>query len=223
MRFITCTATVAGAVVIIAMAVTSQDSWAGGRDLTSINGSVSTNPGETYDTLSTVNGDVHLKDGSNAHVAKAVNGNITLDANAKAGSARTVNGTLRVRDGAAIEGEAATVNGTVDLGRKVRVGGDVTSVSGNIELDGAEVGGRIETSNGNIELRDGARVQGGITVTKKRDSGWSWGHDADRPVKVDICATCEVVGELRFDRPVVLHVEPGAKIGQVIGDDVSRR
>jgi hypothetical protein len=32
-----------------------------------------------------------------------------------------------------------------------------------------------------------------------------------------------VVGELRFERAAILHVEPGAKIGQVIGDEVTRR
>jgi hypothetical protein len=31
-----------------------------------------------------------------------------------------------------------------------------------------------------------------------------------------------VEGELRFDRPVELRVEPGAKIGKVIGEDVKR-
>jgi hypothetical protein len=194
-----------------------------GRDITSVNGSVDTSPGESYDTLSTVNGDVHLKGGASAEVAKTVNGNVTLDAESKVGSARTVNGSLNVRDGAAVDREATTVNGNIDLGHKSRVGGDVTTVSGNIDLNGAEVAGGLETRNGDIKLRDGARVQGGIHVRKKNDSGWSWGNDHDDPVKVNICATCEVVGELRFDRDVVLHVEPGAKIGQVIGDRVTRR
>jgi hypothetical protein len=216
------TAAIAGAFFAIAMA--SQDTRAGdGRDITSVNGSVDTSPGQSYDTLSTVNGDVHVQDGASAEVAKTVNGDVTLDANAKVGSARTVNGSLKLREGAGITREASTVNGSIDLGRKVRVGGDVTTVSGDIDLDGAEVAGQLLTRNGDIELRDGARVQGGIHVQKKNDKGWTWGDDHDRPVKVNICATCEVAGELRFDRAVVLHVEPGAKIGQVIGDQVTRR
>jgi len=193
------------------------------RDISSVNGSVDTSPGETYDTLSTVNGDVHVKGGVSATVAKTVNGDVTLDADAKVGSARTVNGSLNVRDGASIEREASTVNGSVDLGHRSRVGGDVTTVSGDIDLNGAEVAGRLETRNGDIKLSDGARVQGGIHVKKKNDNGWNWGDDHDDPVKVNICSTCEVVGELRFDRPVILHVETGAKIGQVIGDKVTRR
>lgn len=207
----------------VALVVASASAAGNGRDITSVNGSVDTSPGEIYDTLSAVNGDVHLKGGASAQVAKTVNGSVTLDADAKVGSARTVNGSLKVRDGASIEREATTVNGDIDLGHRARVGGDVTSVSGDIDLNGAEVIGGLETRNGDIDLRDGARVRGGIHVKKKNDSGWTWGDDHARPVKVSICATCEVAGELRFDRPVVLHVETGAKIGKVTGDEVTRR
>jgi hypothetical protein len=199
--------------------------FAGGsdRDVTSVNGSVDTSPGQSYDTLSTVNGDVRVQGGVTAQVAKAVNGNVTLDADAKVGSARTVNGSLKLRDGASIDHEASTVNGSIDLGRRARVGGDVSTVSGDIDLSGAEVGGGLEPRNGDIKLSDGARVRGGNTVKKPNDSGWRWNDDRDDPVKVNICATCEVTGELRFERAVILHVEPGAKIGQVIGDKVTRR
>jgi cytoskeletal protein CcmA (bactofilin family) len=212
------------AITLFVIACATQVSAGGsGRDISSVNGSVDTSPGEHYDTLSTVNGDVHVQGGVTAEVAKTVNGDVTLDADAKVGSARTVNGSLNVRDGASIEHEASTVNGSVDLGQRARVGGDVSTVSGDIDLDGAEVGGNLETRNGDIKLRDGARVRGGIVVKKKNDNGWTWGNDHDDPVKVNICATCEVVGDLRFERAAILHVEPGAKIGQVIGDKVTRR
>ena len=46
---------------------------------------------------------------------------------------------------------------------------------------------------------------------------------SDDPVKVHICATCVVDGDLRFERPVELRVDNGAKIGKVIGDKVTRR
>ena len=81
--------------------------------------------------------------------------------------------------------------------------------------------GTLITRNGDIELTDGARVRGGIHVKKNNDSGWSWGKD--EPIEVHICATCVVDGELRFERPVELRVDAGAKIGKVIGDSVTRR
>lgn len=194
-----------------------------GRDLTSVNGSVNAEAGQSYDTLSAVNGDVHVGRGASANEARTVNGDVTLDAETQVGSASTVNGSLRIRDGANVKTEASTVNGSIELGKRARIGGDVTTVSGDIELNGAEVAGRLQTHNGDIELIDGAKVRGGIHVKKRNNSGWSWGNDDQRPVKVRICSTCVVEGEMRFDRAVELDIEPGAQIGKVIGDKVSRR
>jgi hypothetical protein len=202
--------------------------WAGspvsnaseGRSVSSVNGSVSASPGETYKSLSTVNGDVHVGRGASADEAKTVNGEIVLDSDAKVGDASTVNGSLEIGEGAAIAHEASTVNGSVTLRKRAQVGGDISTVSGDIELTGAEVTGRLETRNGDIDLADGAHVRGGIHV-KKNDG--NWGRGSDKPVQVRICSTCVVDGELRFDRPVELRVESGAKIGQVIGDSVTRR
>jgi hypothetical protein len=113
------------------------------------------------------------------------------------------------------------VNGSVEIGKRTRVGGDVSTVSGEIEINGAEVAGSVTTSNGDIDLNDGTRVVGGIHVKKNKNSNWGWGKD--EPIKVHVCGTCVVEGELRFDRPVELRVDSGAKIGKVIGDSVTRR
>jgi hypothetical protein len=190
-----------------------------GHDLTAVNSSVKAGDGRTYGKLSTVNGDVHVGRGAIADEAHTVNGSITLDSDARVGEVHTVNGSLDIREGVAIEREAHTVNGDVDMARRSRVGGDVATVSGDIELEGAEVGGQIRTTNGDIELTDGSRVRGGILVKKNR--GWGWGKDD--PVRVHICSTCVVEGDLRFERPVELRVENGAKIGQVIGSEVVRK
>jgi hypothetical protein len=60
-------------------------------------------------------------------------------------------------------------------------------------------------------------------VKRKSDGGWGWTRDDDDPLRVHICSTCVVDGELRFERAVELRVDQGAKIGQVIGDKVTRR
>jgi DUF4097 and DUF4098 domain-containing protein YvlB len=192
-----------------------------GRSITTVNGQVEASEGQTYDTLSTVNGQVRIGRGVTAKEAKTVNGQVLIEENVKLGSASTVNGQLRVGSGSTIEHDASTVNGGVTLAKRVRVGGDVSTVSGGIELDGAEVGGSISTHNGDVELTDGAHVHGNLIVKKKNDSGWSWGKD--EPLEIRICETCVVDGELRFERPVNLYVQPGAKIGKVIGDSVTRR
>jgi len=132
-----------------------------------------------------------------------------------------VNGSLHVGTGAAIAREAATVNGDVSLAARARVGGDVTTVSGEIELAGAEVTGKLITRHGDIDLTDGAHVIGGIHVQKQNDSNWDWGKSD--PIKVHVCGTCVVDGELRFDQPVELRVDSGGKVGAVVGDKVTRR
>lgn len=212
-------------VVIASIALVA---WAGspvsasdGRDISSVNGEVNTSTGETYGTLSTVNGSVHIGSGVTADRAKTVNGEIDVENNAKLGELSTVNGELNIGDDVNIARTASTVNGSVELGKRTRVGGDVSTVSGEIALRGAEVGGVVSTRNGDINLTDGSRVRGGIHVKTKNDSGWSFGKDD--PIKVHICATCVVDGDLRFDRPVELRVDAGAKIGKVIGDAVTRR
>jgi len=191
------------------------------RNISSVNGSVSAAPGETYDKLSAVNGDVRVGRGAIVDQAKTVNGEIEVDSNARVGEVKTVNGSLEIGSDVVIDRTAETVNGSVELGKGARVGGDVSTVSGEIELKGAEVGGSITTRNGDIQLTDGARVRGDIRVKSKNDSNWGWGNDD--PIKVHICSTCIVDGELHFDRPVELRVEDGGKIGKVFGDKVTRR
>jgi hypothetical protein len=190
------------------------------RDVTSVNGSVRAEPGQTYGKLTTVNGSVRIGRDAVVDEAKAVNGHIELDENARAGQVNTVNGSLRIGAGATIDRGATTVNGGVKLGARARVGGDVTTVSGHIQVNGAEVTGKLVTRNGDIDLSDGARVRGGIHVQKKNDANWGW--DKSDPIEVHVCGTCVVDGELRFDQPVELRVDSGGKIGTVIGDKVTR-
>lgn len=191
------------------------------HNLTSVNGSVKTSSGQSYGTLSTVNGDVHVSRGASAETAKTVNGEIVLEGDSKIGNASTVNGSLEIGDGVTVAHDASTVNGEVKIAQRSHVGGDVSTVSGEIELAGAEVAGVVSTTNGDIDLTEGARVRGGIHV--RENNSWNWGKDHADPVKVHICATCVVEGELRFERAVELRVDDGARIGKVIGDKVVRK
>ncbi len=188
------------------------------HNLSSVNGSVKAEPGQTYGKLSAVNGNVRVGRGAIADKVDTVNGEIEVEEDAKLGEVETVNGSLNIRDGVTVARTASTVNGGIEIGKRARVGGNVSTVSGEIELNGAEVAGSLTTSNGDIDLKDGARVLGGIHV--KKNNGWSWGKD--EPIEVHICGTCVVEGELRFDRPVELRVDQGAKIGKVVGDSVKR-
>jgi DUF4097 and DUF4098 domain-containing protein YvlB len=191
------------------------------HNLSTVNGSVRAEPGLSYGKLSTVNGNVRVGRGATADEAKTVNGEIVVDDEARLGELNTVNGSLEIGDGVTVARTASTVNGGVEIGKRTHIGGDVSTVSGEIEIKGAEVAGSLTTHNGDIELTEGARVLGGIHIKKKNDVNWGWGKDD--PVEVHICGTCVVEGELRFDRPVELRVDQGAKIGNVIGESVTRR
>jgi DUF4097 and DUF4098 domain-containing protein YvlB len=191
------------------------------HSISKVNGSIRAAAGNTYDTVSTVNGDVRLEQGAIVDAAKTVNGSIVLDGDVKIGTLTTVNGSLEIGEGSAVSREATTVNGDVSLARRASVGGNVSTVSGGIELHGAQVTGKLTTVNGDIDLTDGARVLGGIHIKKSNSVNWGWGQNS--PPEVHICSTCVVEGELRFDRPVRLRVDQGAKIGNVIGDEVERR
>ena len=208
------------AIVMGAWAASPATQAAESQSISHVNGSVNTTAGQTYDTLSSVNGDVRVETGVTADEAHTVNGDIVLESDAKVGSVKTVNGSVSIGTGVAVAREASTVNGGVKLAERAHVGGAVSTVSGDIEIDGAEVTGSLNTNNGDIDLTGGARVHGGIHVKKNN----SWGnHEKDDPIKVHVCATCVVEGELRFDRPVELRVDQGGKIGSVIGDAVTRR
>ena len=205
------------ALVAAAAPVSASDT----RSISKVNSSVTAEAGQSYDSLSTVNGDVRVGRGASANEAETVNGSITIEDDAKVGSASTVNGSLELGEGVVIAKDASTVNGSLKLERRARVGGNVSSVNGDIDLEGAEVKGQLTTVSGDIDLTEGARVEGGIHIEKPR--GNNWFQKKDDRVSVHICSTCTVNGELRFDRPVTLRVDSGAKIGKVVGDDVKRQ
>jgi hypothetical protein len=200
----------------------SPDSFASdGNSLTSVNGSVKAAPGSNYHKVSAVNGNVRVSSRAAADEVHTVNGEIVIEDEAKLGEVETVNGSLEIGDLVTVERTASTVNGSLEIGKGSKIGGDVSTVSGEIELKGAEIKGSVFTRNGDIELTEGARVGGGIQVKKNNGSNWNWGKED--VIKVHVCGTCVVEGELRFERPVELRVDDGAKIGKVIGDEVTRR
>jgi DUF4097 and DUF4098 domain-containing protein YvlB len=213
---------------ILALVIVVFIAWSGspasfasdGRNLSSVNGSVRAEPGQSYGRLSAVNGNVRVGRGVIADEASTVNGEIVVEDDAQLGEADTVNGSLDIGEGVTVSRSASTVNGSLEIGKRSRIGGDVSTVSGEIEIKGAEVAGTVETRNGDIELSDGARVVGGIHV-KKIQGDWGWG--TKQPNKIHICGTCIVDGDLKFDRPVELRVDEGARIGKVIGESVTRR
>lgn len=210
---------VAPALVCLAFVAASAVSASDAPSISKVNSSVSAEAGHSYDSLETVNGDVRIGRGASARNAETVNGSIKIEDDAKIGSASTVNGALELGEGVAIANDASTVNGRVKIDKRGSVGGNLSTVNGDIDLAGAEIKGNVNTVSGDIDLTEGTRILGGIHIEKPR--GWGW-NQKDQRISVNVCSTCSVDGELRFDRPVTLRVESGARIGRVVGDDVKR-
>ncbi len=164
-----------------------------------------------------------------------VNKSIRIDRDSSAGSVESVNGSIRVGDGAVLE-SVESVNGAIDIGKDVQVERDVESVNGAVRLDrGSVVGGSVETVNGKIELQDTdvagdvESVNGGLRlldatvvdgdVRVRKPQGWS--NNRNRPVKVEIGKDVQVHGDLIFEHPVELRLHESARVGEVIGDEVT--
>ena len=192
-----------------------------GRNLSSVNGSVSASPGETYNRLSTVNGDVHLGRGASADEAKTVNGEIVLDGDSKVGDASTVNGSVRDRRRRRCrphrdDGERQRERSRI--ARRLAATSPRSPATSNSAAPKSRAGSKRATA---ISILPTARTCAAAFMCQEERQQLGLGQRPSREVR--ICATCVVDGELRFDRPVELRVETGAKIGQVIGSEVTRR
>lgn len=206
--------------VLMAAALLPTTLLAAPKSIDKVNGAIRTEAGTEYGSLETVNGSIRVASGSIARSAETVNGSIELEDKASVGSAEAVNGAITARREVIVERDLETVNGTISLGEGTGVGGKVETVNGAIKLNSAAVNGGIETVNGDIEILKGSQVRGGIKITKPGMS-W-WGSSNKRVPKVTIGANSVVEGDLVFEREVELYVDPTAKIGRVVGEDVKR-
>lgn len=111
----------------------------------------------------TVNKSVKIEAGSESSGASSVNGSISVGEDAVVtGSVKTVNGTIRVDQGASIEG-ASTVNGAVRLAEGVK-SGSLSTVNGSVKVGGStSVDGEVSAVNGRITIDNGANVSDGVS------------------------------------------------------------
>jgi len=180
-------------------------------NLTTVNGSIRVGSNASVDgDLMTVNGSVTIGDQSEVDDVETINGRVALGAGVTAGSIEAVNGAIELGAGSKIEGSVDSVNGQVSVAADGSVAGKVSSVNGKIVLSGASAGS-LENYAGGMLLEAGSRVLGELRVKRPRS------EDSDEPVLVEIHADCEVVGPLRFDRPVVLRIHESATVGEIVG------
>jgi DUF4097 and DUF4098 domain-containing protein YvlB len=99
--------------------------------------------------------------------AQSVNKSITVDAGEKSEGQSTVNGSIRVGDGATIDGSLETVNGAIRIGNEVSVK-DVGTVNGSIKAGDKLTAGSLQTVNGEIQVGAGGAIDGDIETVNGR-------------------------------------------------------
>ena len=179
--------------------------------------------GQTYGTLSTVNGDVRVGRGATADEAKTVNGEIDARGR-RAARRRRAPSTVRSISATAspIARDASTVNGGVDT-RQARA-------RRRRRLDGLRRH-RARWRRSRRPAHDHAMATSSsptaracaAAFTSRRTTTATGAGARTSPIKVHICGTCVVDGELRFDRPVELRVDRARRSARSSATTVTRR
>lgn len=167
---------------------------------------------------STVNKSIRIDDNSTAGDINSVNGSIRIGANSFVKSVESVNGSIGLGNDVTVDRGVEAVNGAITLHPGCEVGGDVETVNGGIRLQNTRVSGDVETVNGQTRILEGSEVSGNVVVRKP--NGWSI-NKRRQPVRVEIGKDVLVHGDLIFEQAVELKIHDTAKVGEIIGDEVT--
>lgn len=167
---------------------------------------------------STVNKSIRINDKSTAGDIDSVNGSIRIGAGASVESVESVNGSIKLAVDVTVDKNVEAVNGSITLAPGCEVGGGVESVNGSIHLDNVLVSSDVETVNGRIRILDGSEIAGNVLVHKP--GGWGFNH-RNKPVHVEIGKDVVVHGDLIFEHAVELELHDSARVGEIIGDDIT--
>ena len=199
-------------ILFIAILAASTAVLADGRGISRVNGDIHAQAGQAYGDLETVNGAIVVDAGVAADEVETVNGSVRLGDGAKAASVEVVNGEVELGANVEITNTIETVNGAVSIGAGSHIGRHIETVNGTIELRSTTVGRNVETVNGDIVIGTGSIVRGDLIVHESK--GMSFGKKRKPKVTIEAGATIE--GKLDLRREVELHLDPGAKVGQVL-------
>lgn len=170
------------------------------------------------DKYSTINSSIQLGDNTTTGDVDSVNGSIRIGANSFVRSVESVNGSIRLGTDVTVDEGIEAVNGAISLEAGCDVGAGVETVNGGVSLEHSRVGGDVETVNGRLEILNGSEVEGNVVV--RRPGGWNFSQ-RNKPVSVEIGKDVVVRGNLIFEQPVELKLHESARVGEIIGDEVT--
>lgn len=206
------------AAVALILAAAHDVAVAGEHGISNVNTSIHVSSGEHLGDLSTVNGSIHIAENAVVGHAMADNGSVNMEAHSTAADVGTVNGTIKLGEGAHVNGGVRTVNGAIHIDNGVEVSGNVITANGGISVAAAHIGGSVDTASGGIDLGPNAQIDGDVTMSKDRN----WILGLQKPPRVAIEPGTVVKGKLHFERPVTLYVSNRAQIGVVEGAKVQK-
>jgi DUF4097 and DUF4098 domain-containing protein YvlB len=169
-------------------------------------------------SYSTLNKSITIGDNAMAGSIDSVNGSIRIGANSFVDSIESVNGSIKLASDVTVEDSIEAVNGAITLESGCEVGERIESVNGAIRMENTRVAGDVETVNGALRIMDGSEISGNVLVRKP--NSWGFNH-RQKPVKVEIGENVVVHGNLVFEHAVELKLHKTARIGQIIGDEVT--
>ena len=169
-------------------------------------------------SYSTLNKSITLGDNAMAGSIDSVNGSIRIGANSFVGSVESVNGAIILGNDVTVDGSVEAVNGTIMLEPGCEVGERIETVNGAIHMENTRVAGDVETVNGSIRILDRSEVSGNVLVRKP--GGWVASH-RQKPLQVEIGQDVVVHGNLVFEHAVELRLHETARVGEIIGDEVT--
>jgi DUF4097 and DUF4098 domain-containing protein YvlB len=170
------------------------------------------------DKFSTLNSSINVPDSTTTGDVDSLNGSIRIGANSFVKSVESLNGAIRLGNDVTVDEGVEAVNGGITIEAGCEVGGSVETINGRVSLENTRVAGDVETVNGKLEILNGSEVSGNVIV--RRPGGWNFSK-RNKPVYVEIGKNVVVHGNLIFEQPVELKLHDSAKVGEIIGDEVT--
>jgi len=170
------------------------------------------------DSHSTVNKSIHIGDNTTTGDVDSVNGSISVGSSSFVESVESVNGAIKLANDVTVERNVEAVNGVISLQPGCEVGGNVETVNGRVSLENTRVAGDVETVNGQLRILNGSEVSGNVVV--REPGGWSI-NKRQKPVYVEIGQDVVVHGDLIFEHAVELKLHDTARVGEIIGEEVT--
>ena len=169
-------------------------------------------------SYSTLNKSITIGDNAMVGSIESINGSIRIGANSFVDSIESVNGSIKLGNDVTVDRSIEAVNGAIILEPGCEVGGRIETVNGAVRMENTRVAGDVETVNGALRILDRSEVSGNVVVRKP--SGWGFNH-RQKPLRVEIGANVVVHGDLVFEHAVELELHETARVGEIVGDEVT--